>query len=434
MISHLFIIGAFSLFSALWSVAFAASQYGPTQQGDTLWVIADQVQDGSRLSRAELVDWLYRENPHAFRNNDSDHLRIGVMLRLPASRQEDESNAALPQRVPNDLGTATPRSAAPSGIATQDRLSGAESQIQFDPNATAGTQPEGRPQRDPVIAPEALPQVSSTEEIPDAESQPVVPEATSFEPQSAPAATRSGAGEPSERDAVADTGVRSDTTEEAEGWRKDWPNSLFLSAVALGFVVVVALLLASARLLRAWRPSRPPDHTSAKSAREPDGTDRKAPIDPPNAHGSGHEELPTSHHDSVLAFMHRILRIAAYVLAITMLIVILEGVVSVVRTVVLNMSQAPYLIIPDIVKTFSAFLAVLIAYEIFANITLYIRSDVFPVKLVIATALMAVARKVIVLDLNELTALDVLGLGGLVLGLGVAYWLVSQADLCKPKQ
>jgi uncharacterized membrane protein (DUF373 family) len=447
MISRLFIIGALSLFSALLSVAFAASQYGPTQQGDSLWVIADQVQDGSRLSRAELVDWLYRENPHAFRNNDSDQLRIGVMLRLPASRQEDEPDAALPPRVPNGLGTATSRSAAPSGIATQDRLSGAESQIQFDPNAIADTQPERRPQNDSVVAPdgpgltpiveapEAPTQVSSTAETPDAESQPVMPQATSIEQQSTPAtASRSGVEEPSQQDAVSDTGVLSGRTEEAEGWRNDWPNSLFLSVVALGFVVVVALILVSARLLQAWRPTRPPDHTVARSVSEPDGTDRKAPIDPPNAHGSGHEELPTSHHDSVLAFMHRILRVAAYVLAITMLIVILEGVVSVVRTVVLNMSQPPYLIIPDIVKTFSAFLAVLIAYEIFANITLYIRSDVFPVKLVIATALMAVARKVIVLDLNELTAWDVLGLGGLVLGLGVAYWLVSQADLCKPKQ
>jgi len=73
-------------------------------------------------------------------------------------------------------------------------------------------------------------------------------------------------------------------------------------------------------------------------------------------------------------------------------------------------------------------LAVLIAYEIFANITLYIRSDVFPVKLVVATAVMAVARKIIILDMEEYTALDLIGIGAVVLGLGVSHWLISQAD------
>jgi uncharacterized membrane protein (DUF373 family) len=95
----------------------------------------------------------------------------------------------------------------------------------------------------------------------------------------------------------------------------------------------------------------------------------------------------------------------------------------------LNLAQAPYFIIPDIIQTFSAFLAVLIAYEIFSNITLYIRSDVFPVKLVIATALMAVARKVIVLDTEKFTALELLGIAAIVLALGVTYWLVSRADI-----
>lgn len=44
--------------------------------------------------------------------------------------------------------------------------------------------------------------------------------------------------------------------------------------------------------------------------------------------------------------------------------------------------------------TFGAFIAVLIAIEILVNITAYLRNDVIQVKIVIATALMAIARKV----------------------------------------
>ena len=148
---------------------------------------------------------------------------------------------------------------------------------------------------------------------------------------------------------------------------------------------------------------------------------------------NGHQELPTQATDPVLRVLHRIMHLATYVLAIAMVVVILEGVVSVMHTLYLSMTTPPFFLVPDIVKTFGAFLAVLIAYEIFANITLYIRSDVFPVKLVVATAVMAVARKIIILDMDEYTALDLIGIGTVVLGLGVSYWLISQADLrCGP--
>ena len=80
----------------------------------------------------------------------------------------------------------------------------------------------------------------------------------------------------------------------------------------------------------------------------------------------------------------------------------------------------------DIVATFGAFLAVLIAIEIFQNITLYIRKDVIPVKLVVATALMAIARKVIVFDYKEVSPFLVLATGAVVLALGITYWLVER--------
>jgi uncharacterized membrane protein (DUF373 family) len=141
-----------------------------------------------------------------------------------------------------------------------------------------------------------------------------------------------------------------------------------------------------------------------------------------------HDELPTSEADPVLRWLHRIMRLAAYVLAVGMVIVIVVGVISVGHNLYLNLASPPYFLIPDIIKTFGAFLAVLIAYEIFANIRLYIRSDVFPMKLVVATALMAIARKVIILDMKEQTPMDLIGMGAVVVGLGVAYWLISVAD------
>ena len=45
---------------------------------------------------------------------------------------------------------------------------------------------------------------------------------------------------------------------------------------------------------------------------------------------------------------------AAYVMAIAMVLVIVEGVVSVLHTVYTNISQPPFFIIPDFIQTFGA--------------------------------------------------------------------------------
>ena len=60
------------------------------------------------------------------------------------------------------------------------------------------------------------------------------------------------------------------------------------------------------------------------------------------------------------------------------------------------------------------FMAVLIAIEIFINITVYLRDDVIHVKIVLATALMAIARKVIILDLETVTAEQIVAIGVVV--------------------
>ena len=77
---------------------------------------------------------------------------------------------------------------------------------------------------------------------------------------------------------------------------------------------------------------------------------------------------------------------------------------------------------------------VLIAIEIFLNITLYLRKDVIHVKLVVATALMAIARKVIVFDFKELGYEHVLATGAVVPSLGITYWLISRRDQEVSKQ
>ena len=111
-----------------------------------------------------------------------------------------------------------------------------------------------------------------------------------------------------------------------------------------------------------------------------------------------------------------------------MVFVILFGVADVIYVLYSRLMAPPFMLldVSDIFKVFSAFMVVLIAIEIFINIRLYLGSNTLPIKLVLATALMAIARKVIVLDLASTDAIYVFGIAAVVLALGVTYWLVGK--------
>ncbi len=143
-----------------------------------------------------------------------------------------------------------------------------------------------------------------------------------------------------------------------------------------------------------------------------------------------HVELPLEHEDPLIRVLHRLIRTAVQILAVLMTLVIFWGIADVVWVLYQELITPPVFLLElsDIFAAFGAFLAVLIAIEIFINITLYLRSDVIPVKLVVATALMAIARKVIVLDYKTLAWPYVVATGVVVLALGITYWLVLKVE------
>jgi uncharacterized membrane protein (DUF373 family) len=124
--------------------------------------------------------------------------------------------------------------------------------------------------------------------------------------------------------------------------------------------------------------------------------------------------------------LHWVIRMAVRALAVLMTGVIAFGVADVVYVLYQRLMDDPlgFLQISDILATFGAFMAVLIAIEIFVNIVSYLRDDVIHVRIVLATALMAIARKVIILDYNTTSSQYVYATAALVAAMALAYWLV----------
>lgn len=141
-----------------------------------------------------------------------------------------------------------------------------------------------------------------------------------------------------------------------------------------------------------------------------------------------HVELDPDHEDQIVRQCNRFIRFGVRIMSVLMVIVIFFAIVDTGYLMYQKLLSAPFLVldVSDLLAVFSAALVVLIAIEIYSNVTLYLTADVIHVKLVVATALMAVARKVITLDDKNLTAEYFLGYAALGLAFGVTYWLLSR--------
>ncbi|MBD2362927.1 phosphate-starvation-inducible PsiE family protein [Anabaena minutissima FACHB-250] len=132
------------------------------------------------------------------------------------------------------------------------------------------------------------------------------------------------------------------------------------------------------------------------------------------------------------SFMHAIEHIEVIVskiLSIFMVIVILVAIVDLGTYIVKEVFTTPYgAINTTLFKVFGLFLNILIALEILENITAYLKRHVFQVELVIVTSLIAVARKIIILDLEKVRGLDIIGLGTAVLALSISYLIIRSSN------
>lgn len=114
-------------------------------------------------------------------------------------------------------------------------------------------------------------------------------------------------------------------------------------------------------------------------------------------------------------------------LAIAMVMVIIVVIIDlgVVLTGKLLNGDANDFLGSTLLDIFGLFLSVLIALEIMENITAYLKKHVVQVELVIVTSLTAVARKIIILDLKEITGINLIGLSVAILALSISYLVIK---------
>ncbi|MGH2415612.1 MAG: phosphate-starvation-inducible PsiE family protein [Microcystaceae cyanobacterium] len=135
------------------------------------------------------------------------------------------------------------------------------------------------------------------------------------------------------------------------------------------------------------------------------------------------------HDENFLILIKKLETVISKILSIALLIIILVALVELGIYLTQEIFLSPVGFYgKTIIEVFGMFLNILIALELLENITAYLKKHVVHVELVIVTALIAVARKIIIFDFKQYSGIDLIGLGLASVALAVSYWLIRRMN------
>jgi len=133
----------------------------------------------------------------------------------------------------------------------------------------------------------------------------------------------------------------------------------------------------------------------------------------------------------MLPFIKSFEKIITRVLVILMAFVLLLSTVELAWVIIKDIITPPILLleIDELLEIFGLFMLVLIGIELLDTIAkTYMAESVDHAQIVMAVAIIAIARKVIILDVKDLSGLALVGIAAIILALSIGYYLIKKKD------
>lgn len=133
----------------------------------------------------------------------------------------------------------------------------------------------------------------------------------------------------------------------------------------------------------------------------------------------------------MLDTLRKIKRFFVSVLIVLMTIVIFLSIVELAYVILKDIVSPPVLLldIEELLEVFGLIMLVVIGIELIETVMkTYLVEGVDHVRVVLSVALIAIARKVIILDLHEVSSLSLVGVGVIILALAFGYFFVGRVN------
>jgi uncharacterized membrane protein (DUF373 family) len=130
----------------------------------------------------------------------------------------------------------------------------------------------------------------------------------------------------------------------------------------------------------------------------------------------------------MLRFLQNFERWIVGALIVMMAVTILLATIELGWLIIKDVITPPVLLleIHELLDIFGLFLLVLLGIELVSTLKAYLSENQVHVEIVFAVALIAIGRKVIILDVKEISSLSLLGIAAIIISLSVGYFLVKR--------
>ncbi len=132
----------------------------------------------------------------------------------------------------------------------------------------------------------------------------------------------------------------------------------------------------------------------------------------------------------MVVFLKRFERLIIMALLVMMIFVVLLSTIELAVVLVQEMLKPPFLLlnIAKMLYVFGFFMMVLIGIELMETVKIYLEEDRVHVEVILMVAVIAISRKIIIMDIKDVGALNLLGIAAIVLALSYGYFLVKRAE------
>ena len=130
----------------------------------------------------------------------------------------------------------------------------------------------------------------------------------------------------------------------------------------------------------------------------------------------------------MLKFLKKFERMIVTTLIVMMGLTILLATIELAWLIIKDVITPPVILleIHELLDIFGLFLLVLLGIELISTLKTYLTENEIHVEVVFAVALIAIGRKVIILDVKELSSLSLMGIAAIIISLSVGYYLVKR--------
>jgi len=131
----------------------------------------------------------------------------------------------------------------------------------------------------------------------------------------------------------------------------------------------------------------------------------------------------------MLTFLKKFERMIITTLMVMMVVTISLATIELGWLIIKDIITPPVILleINELLDIFGLFLLVLLGIELVSTLKTYLTENQVHVEVVLAVALIAIGRKVIILDVKELSSLSLIGIASIIISLSVGYFLVKRA-------